>query len=62
MACSPTSVATPPRAKDEKAEKPDFLLRESAHILADAIELLHTDQRLAARVKSFDLHDTVRVD
>ncbi|MCC6560378.1 MAG: carboxy terminal-processing peptidase [Xanthomonadales bacterium] len=49
-------------AKDEKAEKPDFLLRESAHILADAIELLHTDQRLAARVKSFDLHETARVD
>ncbi|MBI2396588.1 MAG: carboxy terminal-processing peptidase [Xanthomonadales bacterium] len=49
-------------ADEDQAEKPDFLLRESAHILADAIELLHTDQRLAARVKSFDLHETARVD
>ena len=45
------------QAQDEEEEdKPDFLLREAAHILADAIDLLSTDQGLAARVKSFDLH------
>jgi carboxyl-terminal processing protease len=55
------------KAADEDAEvkdKPDFLLREGAHILADAIDLLSADQRLAARVKSFDLHvpGATRVD
>ena len=47
---------------EEKVEKPDFLLREAAHILADGIDLLSTDRRLAARVKSFDLHETARID
>ncbi|MBL0040129.1 MAG: carboxy terminal-processing peptidase [Xanthomonadales bacterium] len=41
---------------EDAVEKPDFLLREGAYILADAIDLLSTDQRLAAQVKSFDLH------
>jgi carboxyl-terminal processing protease len=53
------------KANDADAEeKPDFLLREAAHILADAIDLLSTDRGLAARVKSFDLHApaTARVD
>lgn len=51
-------------AEEDAAEKPDFLLREAAHILADAIDLLSTDQGLAARVKSFDLHaaGAARVD
>ncbi|HWT17066.1 MAG TPA: carboxy terminal-processing peptidase [Patescibacteria group bacterium] len=49
-------------ADDDAAEKPDFLLREAAHILADAIDLLSTDDGLAARVKSFDLHAGARVD
>jgi carboxyl-terminal processing protease len=51
------------RSDEAAVEKPDFLLRESAHILADAIELLKTDRRLAERVKSFDLHPAAaRVD
>lgn len=53
------------KKKDAPAEveKPDFLLREAANILADAIDLLSTDRRLAERVKSFDLHaEPVRVD
>jgi hypothetical protein len=39
-------------------------LREGAHILADAIDLLSADRQLAARVKSFDLHapGATRVD
>lgn len=50
-------------ADEDKAEKPDFLLREGAHILADAIDLLSTDRRLAERVKSFDVHPAAsRVD
>lgn len=55
------------KAADDDAEakdKPDFLLREGAHILADAIDLLSADRQLAARVKSFDLHapGATRVD
>jgi carboxyl-terminal processing protease len=55
------------KAAEEDADakdKPDFLLREGAHILADAIDLLSADQHLAARVKSFDLHASgaTRVD
>ncbi len=48
----------------EAKDKPDFLLREGAHILADAIDLLSADRQLAARVKSFDLHapGATRVD
>lgn len=55
------------KAADDDADakdKPDFLLREGAHILADAIDLLSADRQLAARVKSFDLHapGATRVD
>ena len=41
-------------ANDEQDAKPDFLLREAAHILADAIDLVRTDRRLAERVRSID--------
>jgi len=42
--------------KDEQA-KPDFLLKEASRILADAIELVSADQRLAERVKSVSTAD-----
>lgn len=41
-------------AKPDEDETPHFLVNEAAHILADAIDLLASDQRLAERVKSFD--------
>jgi carboxyl-terminal processing protease len=38
-------------AREKKAEdKPDALLREAVHVLADSIDLLSTDRALAARV------------
>ena len=38
-------------AEDESAdEKPDALVRETAHLLVDAIDLLRADSKLAARV------------
>ncbi|MBB5209624.1 carboxy terminal-processing peptidase [Chiayiivirga flava] len=36
--------------KAREDDKPDALLREAAHVLADAIDLLSTDRSLAARV------------
>lgn len=39
---------------EKKDDKPDFLLKEAAHVLADAIDLVRTDRRLAERVKSID--------
>ncbi|MBE5317371.1 MAG: carboxy terminal-processing peptidase [Xanthomonadales bacterium] len=41
----------PIEAEDESAdEKPDALVRETAHLLVDAIDLLRADSKLAARV------------
>ncbi len=40
---------------NEDVIKPDALMREAAHILADAIELLSSDRALAARTKGFNL-------
>jgi carboxyl-terminal processing protease len=43
-------------SEDEDEDiKPDALMRETAHILADSIELLSTDRALAARTRSFNL-------
>lgn len=41
-------------AKAKEDDKPNFLVKEAANVLADAIDLLATDQRLAAQVKSFN--------
>jgi len=41
-------------ADEDKDAKPDFLLKEAARILTDAIDLVSTDRRLAERVKSID--------
>ena len=38
------------REDDAAAERPDPLLREAAHVLVDAIDLLATDTKLAAQV------------
>jgi carboxyl-terminal processing protease len=48
-------AAAEAKAKDD--ERPNFLVREAAHVLADAIDLLATDRRLAERVKSFNGKD-----
>lgn len=48
-------AAAEAKAKDD--ERPNFLVREAANVLADAIDLLATDQRLAERVKSFNGKD-----
>ncbi len=45
-------------AKPEEDEAPHFLVNEAAYILADAIDLLASDRRLAERVKSFDPVDS----
>ena len=49
---------------DEAAEdeKPNFLVKEAAYVLADAIDLLASDRRLAERVKSFGALDGSRLD
>jgi carboxyl-terminal processing protease len=44
-------------AKAKNDEQPHFLVKEAANVLADAIDLLATDQRLAERVKSFNGKD-----
>jgi len=46
------------RDDDEEIERPDALLTEAAHILADAIELLQGDVALAQRVRGFSLAET----
>jgi carboxyl-terminal processing protease len=45
-------------AKPDEDEAPHFLVNEAAYILADAIDLLASDRRLAERVKSFDPVDS----
>jgi carboxyl-terminal processing protease len=47
---------------EDEAERrgPDAPLDESARILADAIDLLSTDTRLASKVKAFSIADVVR--
>lgn len=48
-------AAAEAKAKDD--ERPNFLVKEAANVLADAIDLLATDRRLAERVKSFSSKD-----
>jgi carboxyl-terminal processing protease len=48
--------------EDDKDEKPDALVREAAHVLADAIDLLSTDRALAARVHPEQGENTPRRD
>jgi carboxyl-terminal processing protease len=48
-------AAAEAKARDD--EQPHFLVKEAANVLADAIDLLATDRRLAERVKSFNGKD-----
>jgi carboxyl-terminal processing protease len=48
--------------EDAEDEKPNFLVKEAAYVLADAIDLLASDRRLAERVKSFGALDGSRLD
>lgn len=43
----------------EDAIRPDALMRETAHILADAIDLLTADRELAARTRGFSIAATL---
>jgi carboxyl-terminal processing protease len=45
---------------DTEHDRPDAPLDEAAHVLADAIDLLSTDTRLASRVKAFSIAEAPR--
>jgi carboxyl-terminal processing protease len=47
---------------DRKDERPDALIREAAHVLADSIDLLSTDRSLAARVHPQAAPEAARAD
>ncbi|MDZ4813934.1 MAG: carboxy terminal-processing peptidase [Pseudomonadota bacterium] len=49
-------------AETDEADLPNFLVKEAAHVLADAIDLLASDRRLAERVKSFNARDSSLID
>ncbi len=49
-------------AETDEADAPNFLVKEAAHVLADAIDLLASDRRLAERVKSFNARDSSLID
>lgn len=50
-------IADQAKAEKDDEAKPDFLLTEASRILADAIDLVSADQRLAERVKSVPTAD-----
>jgi carboxyl-terminal processing protease len=47
---------------DDANDKPDALVREAAHVLADSIDLLSTDHALAARVHPAAVESAARSD